>query len=39
MTLADQVALMGNCVVVLADVMWECDERHKRAVGWIEEGG
>lgn len=36
--LADQLAMIGNCIEVTAAVLWECDEKQSRLVEWIEGG-
>lgn len=36
--LADQLAMIGNCVEVAAAVLHECAEHHGRLREWIEAG-
>lgn len=36
--LADQAAMIRNCVEVTADVMWKCAAKNERLVEWIGAG-
>ncbi len=38
LALKDQLAMLGNCLEVVAVVMWECDEKQRRLAEFIEAG-